>query len=171
MLSDDEAAPGAWAIRMVERGIYFAVAALLALAALLTLADAVVLLFSAMVGAGGATPIFNVIDRLLFVLMLVELIHSVGASIKAGAVVAEPFFVVAIIACIRRILVITLGTSQITKEGAWTPVTASLFKASMVELGLLAGLLLVLVGAIYALRRMERPSRARQAQPPVAKPG
>jgi uncharacterized membrane protein (DUF373 family) len=98
-----------------------------------------------------------VIDRLLFVLMLVELLHSVGASIKEGAIVAEPFFVVAIIACIRRILVITLGTSQMTKPGAWTPVNESLFRASMVELGLLAVLLLVLVGAIYAMRRMERP--------------
>jgi uncharacterized membrane protein (DUF373 family) len=158
MVNDEEPALGAREIRMVERGIYLAVAALLALAALLTLVDAVVLLFSAMVGAGGASPIFNVIDRLLFVLMLVELLHSVGASIKEGAIVAEPFFVVAIIACIRRILVITLGTSQITKPGAWTPENASLFKASMVELGLLAVLLLVLVGAIYALRRMDRPT-------------
>jgi hypothetical protein len=88
----------------------------------------------------------------------VELLHSVGASIKQGAVVAEPFFVVAIIACIRRILVITLGTSQITKPGDWTPLNASLFKASMIELGMLALLLLVLVGAIYVMRRMDRPA-------------
>ena len=157
MFSDDDFKPGATAIRIAERGIYLAVAALLALAALLTLVEAVVLLVSALVGDGGSTPIFNVIDRLLFVLMLVELLHSVGASIKEGAVVAEPFFVVAIIACIRRILVITLGTSQMTKPDAWTPVNESLFKASMLELGLLAVLLLVLVGAIYVMRRMDRP--------------
>jgi uncharacterized membrane protein (DUF373 family) len=172
--SNEDVTPGATVIRIVERGIYLAVGALLALAAVLTLADAIILLFSAMVGAGGATPIFNVIDRLLFVLMLVELLHSVGASIKEGAIVAEPFFVVAIIACIRRILVITLGTSQITKPGQWTPENASLFQASMIELGLLAVLLLVLVGAIYALRRMERPSflklKAGRADQQAAKP-
>ena len=166
MFSDGEFKLGATAIRIAERGIYLAVALLLAAAALLTLVEAVVLLFSALFGAGGATPIFNVIDRLLFVLMLVELLHSVGASIKEGAIVAEPFFVVAIIACIRRILVITLGTAQMTKPSAWTPLNESLFRASMVELALLAVLLLVLVGAIYAMRRMDRPvlSRLKVAQ-------
>ena len=154
---EHEVAPGANAIRMTERAIYLAVAALLALAAFVTLVEAVVLLFAAIVGTGGSSPIFNVIDRLLFVLMLVELLHSVGASIKEGGIVAEPFFVVAIIACIRRILVITLGTSQMTKPNAWTPLNASLFRASMVELGLRGVLLLVLVGAIYAMRRMDKP--------------
>ena len=52
---------------------------------------------------------------------------------------------------------ITLGTSQMTKPDAWTPLNASLFRASMIELGLLGVLLLVLVGAIYAMRRMEKP--------------
>jgi uncharacterized membrane protein (DUF373 family) len=169
VFSEDEFKLGATAIRVAERGIYLAVAALLALAALVTLIEAIVLLFAAIVGDGGSSPIFNVIDRLLFVLMLVELLHSVGASIQEGGIVAEPFFVVAIIACIRRILVITLGTSQMTKPGAWTPDNASLFRASMIELGLLGVLLLVLVGAIYAMRRMDRPfqpkSKAMQHEP------
>ena len=64
---------------------------------------------------------------------------------------------------------ITLGTSQMTKPGAWSPDDASLFRASMVELGLLGVLLLVLVGAIYAMRRMDRPlrpqSKAMQNEP------
>jgi uncharacterized membrane protein (DUF373 family) len=156
--SDVELTPGSKAIRIAERAIYLAVAALLAFAALLTLGNAIILMFKAMVGGdgGGGATIFNVIDRLLCVLMLVELLHSVGASIKDGAIVAEPFFVVAIIACIRRILVITLGTSQITHPSEWTALNASLFKASMMELGMLALLLLVLVGAIYVMRRMDR---------------
>ena len=171
MFSDDDFKPGATAIRIAERGIYLAVAAMLAVAALVALVEAIALLVSAIFGAGGSSPIFNVIDRLLFVLMLVELLHSVGASIKEGGIVAEPFFVVAIIACIRRILVITLGTSQMTKPGAWSPLDASLFRASMIELGLLGVLLLVLVGAIYAMRRMDSPilSRSKAAKPEPAK--
>jgi uncharacterized membrane protein (DUF373 family) len=164
MANGNEPTPGAKAIRIAERGIYLAVAALLALAALLTLADAIGLMVSAVMGTGTGS-IFNVIDRLLFVLMLVELLHSVGASLKEGAVVAEPFFIVAIIACIRRILVITLGTSQITRANEWTPLNASLFKASMVELGMLSLLLLVLVAAIYAMRRMDRPFALRLKGP------
>jgi uncharacterized membrane protein (DUF373 family) len=157
MTVDDTSTPGSRAIRLAERIIYLAVAILLAAAAFFTLASSIVLLVKAVVGTGDGNTIFNIIDRLLFVLMLVELLHSVGASIKQGAVVAEPFFVVAIIACIRRILVITLGTSQITHPDEWTPVNASLFRASMTELGILALLLVVLVGAIYAMRRMDRP--------------
>ena len=84
IFSDDEFKPGATLIRIAERGIYLAVAALLAVAAIVALIEAIALLFAAMVGDGGSTPIFNVIDRLLFVLMLVELLHSVGASIKEG---------------------------------------------------------------------------------------
>jgi uncharacterized membrane protein (DUF373 family) len=157
MTVDDTSTPGSRAIRLAERIIYLAVAILLAAAAFFTLASSIVLLVKAVVGTGDGNTIFNIIDRLLFVLMLVELLHSVGASIKQGAVVAEPFFVVAIIACIRRILVITLGTSQITHPDEWTPVNASLFRASMTELAILALLLVVLVGAIYAMRRMDRP--------------
>ena len=158
MGEEAESTPGSRAIRFAERFIYLAVAALLAIAALMTLVDSVVLLVRAVTGSGGSSSIFDVIDRLLFVLMLVELLHSVGASIKDGAIVAEPFFVVAIIACIRRILVITLGTSQITHPDQWTALNASLFDASMIELGMLALLLLVLVGAIYVMRGMERQS-------------
>jgi uncharacterized membrane protein (DUF373 family) len=156
MTKDETSTPGSRAIRLAERVIYLAVAVVLAAAALLTLGKSVALLFEAMVGAADGSAIFDIIDRLLFVLMLVELLHSVGASIKEGAVVAEPFFIVAIIACIRRILVITLGTSQITRPNDWNPQNASLFRASMIELGVLALLLLVLVGAIYMMRRSDR---------------
>ncbi len=157
MTGDDTSTPGSRAIRLTETVIYLAVAFRLAAGAFLTLGNAIVLLFNAVAGNGSGMPIFNIIDRLLFVLMLVELLHSVGASLKQGAVVAEPFFIVAIIACIRRILVITLGTSQITHPSDWSDLNASLFRASMIELGMLALLLLVLVGAIYVMRRMDRP--------------
>jgi uncharacterized membrane protein (DUF373 family) len=156
MTKDETSTAGSRAIRLAERVIYLAVAVVLAAAALLTLGKSVALLFEAMVGVVDGGAIFDIIDRLLFVLMLVELLHSVGASIKEGAVVAEPFFIVAIIACIRRILVITLGTSQITRPNDWNPQNASLFRASMIELGVLALLLLVLVGAIYMMRRSDR---------------
>jgi hypothetical protein len=70
--------------------------------------------------------------------------------------VAEPFFIVAIIACIRRILVITPGTAQITSPNDWMPQNASLFRASKIELALLTLLLLVLAVTIYMMRRTDR---------------
>jgi uncharacterized membrane protein (DUF373 family) len=159
MLRDGIPTPSSRAIQLAEQTIYLAVAVLLAAAALLTLGDTVTLFYGAVSGTDGS-PVFKIIDRLLFVLMLVELLHSVGASLKDGAVVAEPFFLVAIIACIRRILVIILGTSQFTQPNTSSTLNANFFRASMVELGMLALLLLVLVFAIYLMRRMDRPSSA-----------
>jgi hypothetical protein len=61
--------------------------------------------------------------------------------------------VVGLIASIRRILVITLEASTLTKEGSWWTQGASIFRASMLELGLLGLLVLVFVFCITLLRR------------------
>ncbi len=67
----------------------------------------------------GTDSVYHIIDRLLFVLMLVEILHTVHASIRSGTLLCEPFLIVGLIACIRRILVITLETSQITQPERW----------------------------------------------------
>ncbi len=67
--------------------------------------------------------------------------------------VTEPFLVVGLIASIRRILVITLEASSLTNGGSWSARRASMFSASMTELGLLGLLILILVFSITLLRR------------------
>jgi small-conductance mechanosensitive channel len=89
----------------------------------------------------------------LVVLMLVEILHTVRVSIRSHILVTEPFMVVGLIASIRRILVITLEASTLTKEGSWSNQGASIFRASMLELSLLGLLVLVLVFCITLLRR------------------
>ncbi len=74
-------------------------------------------------------------------------------SIHSHLLVAEPFLIVGLIASIRRILVITLEASSLTKGGAWSTEGASIFRASMFELGLLGLLVLILVFSITLLRR------------------
>jgi small-conductance mechanosensitive channel len=93
------------------------------------------------------------LDQLLVVLMLVEILHTVRVSIRSHILVTEPFLVVGLIASIRRILVITLEASTLTKEGSWSNQGASIFRASMLELSLLGLLVLVLVFCITLLRR------------------
>jgi uncharacterized membrane protein (DUF373 family) len=98
--------------------------------------------------------IFTVIERLLVVLMLVEILHTVHVSMRSGALTCEPFLVVGLIACIRRVLVITLESSQATQRGGMSENNADrLFRTSMIELGVLAVLVLVMVASIYLLRR------------------
>jgi hypothetical protein len=71
--------------------------------------------------------------------------------------VCEPFLIVGLIASIRRVLVITLESSQANQPGNWTPETEAQLNATMLELGVLGGLILVMVISIYLLRQSQRP--------------
>jgi uncharacterized membrane protein (DUF373 family) len=101
----------------------------------------------------GTETILVIIDRLLFVLLLIEILHTIRASIRTGALTCEPFLIVGLIASIRRVLVITLQTSEATKPGVQSPDSALIFYHSMIELGVLAGLILILVISLYLIGR------------------
>jgi len=135
-----------------EVAIYSVLAILLSLTALVGIASAARLLWDGLIHRTMAVETLQVLDRLLVVLMLVEILHTVRVSIRSHILVTEPFLVVGLIASIRRILVITLEASTLTKEGSWTTQGASIFRASMLELGLLGLLILVLVFCITLLR-------------------
>ena len=142
------------AFRHIEHGAYMLLGVLLAGAAILALVGAAALLFHGMLDIGSGTDtIFTVIDRLLFVFMLIEILHTVRASLRSGGLNCEPFLVVGLIASIRRVLVITLQTSQVTKQSTWTPQTQEILRSSMIELGVMAGLILAMVVSIYLLHR------------------
>ncbi len=140
-------------IKRSEQAVYVVIGAMLVLALALALIGSLTLLYAGAIDIAHNDAIFEIIDRLLFVLMLVEILHTVHASIRSGTLVCEPFLIVALIACIRRILVITLETSQITQAKNWTPDNLPLFQSSMIELGVLAVLIVVLVGSIYFTRK------------------
>ncbi|HEY6972098.1 MAG TPA: phosphate-starvation-inducible PsiE family protein [Candidatus Angelobacter sp.] len=147
-----------------EVGIYWILAVLLCLTALVAIASAGTQLWSGLRQLGAAAQTLRVLDELLIVLMLVEILHTVRISVRSHVLVTEPFLVVGLIASIRRILVITLEASTLYKEGKWTSDSASmLFRDSMIELGLLGVLVLILVFCIILLRRnAEAPSAESQ---------
>ena len=134
----------------VEHLLYIALGAVLAVAAVAALADVVYMLVVAMLDWNGTASLLPTVDRLLFVLMMAEILHTVRVSINSGSLTCEPFLIVGLIASIRRVLVITLQSSQVA--GSATD-HAEAFQTSMVELGVLAGLILVMVASIYILRR------------------
>ena len=125
-----------------EHAIYAALGLLLALIAVVALVEAAGLTWEAMRSLGGATQILEVVYRLLFLLMLIEILHTVRVSMRSGKLTCEPFLIVGLIASIRRVLVITLQSSEITHAKDWSPEKQSLFNASMIELGVLAIFLL-----------------------------
>ena len=137
-----------------ELAIYSTLAVLLSVTALATMASAGKLLWDGFRQWTIATETLRVLDQLLLVLMLVEILHTVRISIRSHIlVIIEPFLVVGLIASIRRILVISLEAAALTTGGTWTIEGASIFRASMIELGLLGLLILILVVSITLLRR------------------
>ena len=92
----------------------------------------------------------RLLDGLLLVLMVVEILHTVGIFLKKRKLVIEPFLAVGIIAAIRRMLIIT------TEQVHPTPEHAAAFRMTMLELGLLTTMILSFVFCIFLLRRHGR---------------
>lgn len=136
-----------------EVAAYSLLAILLFITALATITSAGKSLWDDIAHRTIATGILQVLDQLLIVLMVVEILHTVRISIRSHVLVTEPFLIVGLIASIRRILVITLEAATLTKSTSWSADGASIFRATMVELGLLGLLILILVFSITLLRR------------------
>ncbi len=140
----------------IEVFAYLVLGLLLALTALLGVGSAAVSLWQDVQEHINAASLVLTVDRLLFVLMVVEILHTVRVSFRSGTLVCEPFLIVGLIASIRRVLVITLESSQVNQPGKWTPETQALFNATMLELGVLGSLILIMVISICLLRYSER---------------
>jgi uncharacterized membrane protein (DUF373 family) len=95
-------------LSQAEVFVYAVLAVLLFITALGAIATAGKILWDGFAHWTIATQTLLVLDQLLVVLMLVEIMHTVRISIHSHFLVTEPFLVVGLIACIRRILVITL---------------------------------------------------------------
>jgi uncharacterized membrane protein (DUF373 family) len=139
----------------VEVLAYVVLGVMLAIAVLVGVGGAAASLWGAIVAKGETGPLVSAVDRLLFVLMVVEVLHTVRVSFRSGRLVCEPFLIVGLIACIRRVLVITLETTQAHEPGKWNPDASALLSSTMLELTVLGGLILVMVICIYMLRRSD----------------
>ncbi len=139
-----------------ESIVYASLGLILVLASLLGIGSAGEALWSAAREHGNAELLVMTVDRLLFTLMIVEILHTVRVSFRSGTLVAQPFLIVGLIASIRRVLVITLETTQVSGPGKWTSESQTVLYAHMLELGVLGGLILILVLSIYMLRRSEQ---------------
>jgi hypothetical protein len=146
-----------FAFQRLELVAYIALGLLLAFAAALGMIGAFSLLAHSMHSLGDADSLVVAIDHLLFVLMVIEILHTVRVSFRSGTLVPEPFLVVGLIASIRRVLVITLESSEANQPGKWTSDSQLLLRSTMLELIVLGGLILVMVISIFLLRRARHP--------------
>jgi len=136
--------PGAPAVRRWIAALEHAQDVITVTAGVLLIALAVVLLVSGIVdfvsaagnGISGAAE--NLLDRVLLVLILVEIVHTVVLSLRAHRLVAQPFIVVGLIAVIRRILLVLTpgsGASLSTAELALLIAMVAVFVAGLIVVG------------------------------------
>lgn len=144
----DRAIPGA-ALERAEYSIYLATALILVLAAAGLLVFGVVEMALKVTKADYVGGLLHLLDRALLVLMLAEIIYTVRRIAQRKRLEAKPFFIVGIIAAIRRILVITAESTENIN------MTDPTFQAALVELGLLAAIILALAAAMRLIPRTE----------------
>ncbi len=141
----------ATAFTWLEDVVYVALGILLALAAAGLLVHGGIALVRALPRLD-VQAVVALLDQILLALMIVELLYTVKVSFREHAVMAEPFLLVALIAAVRRILVITAEFSAQTRP------EERLFRQVMAELALLTVLVVALVASVVILRR--RPTSA-----------
>lgn len=130
----------------VEDVMYVGLAALLALSALVLLGATALALGRSVVGGGLPGSIVGLLDQLLLVLLIVELLYTVHVSFREHVLTAPPFLLVALIAAVRRILVLTAEARTAAEA------RPEAFRDTVVELGILTLMALSLVVCLYLLR-------------------
>jgi uncharacterized membrane protein (DUF373 family) len=130
----------------VEDVMYVGLAALLALSALVLLGNTGMTLGRSLTGGALPSTIVGLLDQLLLVLLIVELLYTVHVSFREHVLTAPPFLLVALIAAVRRILVLT-AEAKTVMEGR-----PDAFRELLLELALLTFMSLSLVVCLYLLR-------------------
>lgn len=132
-----------------EDTIYVGLGLLLAAIALTLLVNEIVY-FGRYLATGTLTEnIVFLLDRILLVVIFVEVLYTVQVSFRQHVLQPEPFLVVGLIAVTRRILVLTAEMSKLAKE------TKEGFYNAMIELGLLTILIISLVVCLRMLKQRD----------------
>jgi hypothetical protein len=103
------------------------------------------------VSAGTLTQnVVSLLDRILLVIIFVEVLYTVQVSFSQHILRPEPFLIVGMIAVTRRILVLTAEMQQLLKQ------QQPAFYNAMIELALLTVLIIALVVCLRLLSRSNR---------------
>jgi len=146
------------AFAYVEDALYAGLGLLLAAAAVALLIDGAVGFVRILAAGEPLQPsVVMLLDRLLLILMIVELLYTLQVSFREHSLAPEPFLLVALVAVTRRILVITAEFAELMDKGY------EAFRNAMIELGLLTVMVVALVISLEMLKRR----RAREAIAPA----
>lgn len=138
----------------IEDLVYIGLGVLLAASALALLVTSSIQFGRSIFSGDFADQIIPLLDRILLILLIVELLYTVQVSFRLHAVTPEPFLLVGLIAAIRRVLILTaeLGHPNGQTSAQIVP-----------ELAVLSALLVAIALSLFVLRRKDTTDK-------VAKP-
>jgi len=142
----------------IEDTVYVGLGVLLSVSALGLLGHTAVAFARDIVHSTAPGSIVTLLDRLLLVLMIVELLYTVQVSFREHALVPDPFLIVGLIAATRRVLVLTAEFAA----GSQAP-AESTFRVTMIELGVLTAMIVALVASLRMLRGRNPAAAATRA--------
>jgi uncharacterized membrane protein (DUF373 family) len=149
--------PRAWVSRVftrIEDLVYIGLGALLAGSAVVLLGAGIIDFVRDLVAGQLPTTVVALLDRILLILMIVEILYTVQVSFREHTLIPEPFLIVGLIAATRRVLVLTAEFSRLLELGE------TAFRNAMIELALLTIMIVALVASLLMLRRRGSPASA-----------
>jgi hypothetical protein len=150
MAKESEEPTRAWAARaftMVEDVVYLGLGVLLAGSAFTLLVGGVISFSQNLIAGTLSGNIVPLLDRILLILLIVELLYTVQVSFREHILTPQPFLLVGLIAGIRRVLVLTAEFAQIQDQ------PESVFRRFITELVVLTVLIIALVVSLVLLRK------------------
>lgn len=130
-----------------EEAVYIIVGLILLAAGVLVVVGTISSLISSIRARQSAVNIGIVLlDRILLLLIVAELMHTLRFVVLRGRIVVEPFLFVGLIAVVRRVLIVTAELEHLTPSGR-------ALTNELLELGLLGLLALALAVSIFLVRR------------------
>jgi uncharacterized membrane protein (DUF373 family) len=146
----------------IEDAIYIALGMLLGAVAGVLLVTEIISFVQYVIAGALAENIVSLLDRILLIIIFVEVLYTVQVSFRQHVLQPGPFLVVGMIAVVRRILVLTAELPKMIKENN------ELFRHSMLELALLTVLIVALVLSLRFMSPRD-PSRAAEEGLPKEK--
>ena len=134
-----------------EDTVYVGLGLLLAAVAITLLMTEIIYFVQYLAAGALAENIVFLLDRILLIIIFVEVLYTVQVSFRQHLLQPEPFLVVGLIAVTRRILVLTAELSKLVKDNEM------LFRNAMIELALLT---ILIISLVFSLRMLSQRSRA-----------
>lgn len=138
------------ALTFAEDAIYLAVGVVLAATSIVIIHSTFWVFIEAIRMGEMIARSVEILDSMLLVLLIVEIMHTIRVSIAERALIAEPFLVVALIAVIRRMLILLVEAKE------FLPQEEQFFERVLWEMGVLIALILVIVGSLAFMKRLGR---------------